>query len=280
VARHQDLLTEIEQGALDSTTELADLLRRCIALGGATGSADLRAWATKELKGYDAKDEFPPYRTSQALLFLDAGVRGGRIIAQQVPYGLLPDEIRSVLDDDIHIHQAVAEIADIVTAHRKQGDGTVKLSPPNPQDLVALINHNLYQQEDPHWRALRMPQTQVVERVYWQVNVSHFVAVLDTIRTTLVELVAEMRAGTPAGKALPSAAVADQAFSVAVRGNRNRVIIQQPGPGASAAATASRGTVSAGNYAEPESFWRRWMWWIIGIATVVGAVATVLALVL
>jgi hypothetical protein len=280
VARHQDLLTEIEQGALDSSTELPDLLRKCVALGGATGSADLRAWATKELKGYDANDEFPPYRTTHALLFLDAGVRGGHIKGQQVPYGLLPDEIEATLQDDIHIHQSVAEIADLISARRKEGDGTVKLSPPGPQELVALLNYKLYEQEDPQWRALRMPQSQVVERVYWQVNVSFFVAILDTIRTTLVELIAEMRAGTPAGESLPSPAVADQAFSVAVRGNRNRVIIQQPGPGGSAAAATGRGTVSAGNSAEPESFWRRWMWWIVGLATIVAAVAAVLALLL
>ncbi len=280
MARHQDLVTEIEKGALDSSTNLADVLRKCVALGGATGSAELRSWATRELKGYGADDEFPAYRITHALLFLDAGVRGGRISGQQVPYGLLPDEIQATLQEDIHIHQSVAEIADLVNVRRKEGEGTVKLSPPGPQELTVLINHKLYEQEDPQWRALGIPQTQVVERVYWQVSVSFFVAVLDTVRTTLVELIAEMRAGTPAGESLPSAAVADQAFSVAVRRNRNRVIIQQPGPGAFAAATTGRGTVSAGNSAEPESFWRRWMSWIVALATIVAAVAAVLALVL
>ncbi len=68
--------------------------------------------------------------------------------------------------------------------------------------------------------------------------------------------------------------------AVAVQGNRNRVIIQNPGPGESAAATTGRGTVRAGNTAEPESFWRRWMWWIVGVATIVAAVAAALALLL
>ena len=50
--------------------------------------------------------------------------------------------------------------------------------------------------------------------------------VVDQVRTTLAELVAEMRAGTPSSSDLPTAGVANQAVNVAVQGKRARVTVQ------------------------------------------------------
>ena len=73
-----DLLVEIKSGAIDSASNLPDLLRKCVALGGATGSARLREWATQELKGYGADNTLPPYRLASSLLYLDRSTVGGR----------------------------------------------------------------------------------------------------------------------------------------------------------------------------------------------------------
>jgi hypothetical protein len=45
-------MDEIERGALDNQRSLADTLRRCVLLGGKARSAELRAWASRELTGY------------------------------------------------------------------------------------------------------------------------------------------------------------------------------------------------------------------------------------
>ena len=87
----RDLLRHIERGAHDTSSDLASLLRRCISLGGVTGSESLREWATRELMGYGDDDELPDYRRAAAPLVLDAHVPGGRITGQQVPYHLVPD---------------------------------------------------------------------------------------------------------------------------------------------------------------------------------------------
>lgn len=277
MARNHDLVSEIERGALDSSTDLADLLRKCIALGGETGSAELRAWASRELRGYGREDEVPRYRITQSQLYMDAAVRGGYVQSQQVPYQLIPDEARETVLGDIKIHQPVAELVEMVANAKRTGE-SIKLGPPHPTELVVLMNQYLLNQEDPGWKALNMPPSQVVERVYWQVPSVFFTGVLDTVRTTLVELVAEMRAGMPQGESLPSAEVAEQALSVAVYDDKNRVVVQRVGTGGGAAATTGVGTASAGSSAEPEGFWRRWMWWLVGFATIAGAVAAVLAL--
>ena len=40
---------------------------------------------------------------------------------------------------------------------------------------------------------------------------------------TLLKLITKMRAGTPVGQALPTPEVADQALSIAILGDRNRI---------------------------------------------------------
>lgn len=58
------LLDQIETEALDESASLAGALRKCVALGGRTGSEQLRDWATLELEGYKDLDENPLARLS------------------------------------------------------------------------------------------------------------------------------------------------------------------------------------------------------------------------
>lgn len=72
-------MAEIESGALDSDADLPKLLRTCIALGGSIGTADLRDWASRELKGYGPDDDLPEYRRIPAPLMLDGFTGSGRV---------------------------------------------------------------------------------------------------------------------------------------------------------------------------------------------------------
>jgi len=266
-------------GAHDPSSDLPTLLRKCISLGGVTGSARLREWATKELKGYGADDTLPPYRATKSLLYMDAAIPGGRVAGQQAPLTLIPDVARPSIQGDIQLPQPIAEIGDLVSSARQKGEDSIRLSPPLAQELLALMNNDLSKREQRSWGGgLDLPPSQVIERVYWKVGLSFFVAILDTVRTTLVELVAEMRAGTPSGEALPTHDVAEQAVDIAINGNRNRVVINQVAPNATAAASAG-GVASTGD-AEPESKSRRVMWWIVGVAGIVAAGAAIAALIL
>lgn len=47
-AQRPSLLAEVERDLLDGKP-LADLLRKCVILGGRSGSHELRDWASKEL---------------------------------------------------------------------------------------------------------------------------------------------------------------------------------------------------------------------------------------
>lgn len=255
---HRNLLAQIERGAHDNTSDLVSLLRRCITLGGITGSESLREWANRELTGYGDGIDLPDYRKAAAPLVLDAHVPGGHITGQQVPYTLIPDFARDDLGDDIDFRQPISEIAEMLSSARRRGETTVKLGVPLGSGVVALMNDELR----------RGSQPQVIERIYWDVSLVPLTRILDAVRTRLVALIAEMRAGTPAGHTLPTREVTEQAVGIAVHGRGHRIVIQQDSPGA----TASVGDAGG------ESGSRGVAFWIVVVATVVAAVAAVLVL--
>ena len=207
--------------------------------------------------GYGDDDELPDYRRAAAPLVLDAHVPGGRITGQQVPYNLVPDFAREHLGDDIEFRQPIAEITAMAAGARKRGETTVKLGVPLGSGVVALMNDELR----------RGGQPQVIERIYWDVSLVPITRVLDAIRTTLIALIAEMRAATPRGAVLPTREAAEQAVGVVIHGKGHRIVIQQDSPGA---------TATVGE--DDESRARRIAYWVVAVATVVAAVAAVVVL--
>jgi AbiTii-like protein len=111
------------------------------------------------------------------------------------------------------------------------------------------------------------------ERVYWSVGTGVLRGVVDAIRTTLTELVAEIRAGMAGGDVTPSPDVVGQAVQFAVYGKGNRITVAAAGPGGTATVTSSS--------EEPEESrfwtWRRAGAIIVGLATIAGTVAAILA---
>jgi alpha-D-ribose 1-methylphosphonate 5-triphosphate diphosphatase PhnM len=89
--------------------------------------------------------------------------------------------------------------------------------PPGAAQLVTLMNH---ENQDQYNR---------IERIYWTVTRSVLQGVIEDIRSRLVTLVAEMKAGVEPGEKLPSAEIANQAVEVAIHGDENRVKVRQTG---------------------------------------------------
>jgi hypothetical protein len=103
--------------------------------------------------------------------------------------------------------------------------------------------------------------------------------VIDQIRTALTQLVAELRAIVGAVEEVPSAEAASQAVGLVVTGKRARVQVT------TAQATGSQTTATAlnesqiGQRSSETGFWTRWRKvgaFVVGLATVVGAVAAIL----
>jgi hypothetical protein len=250
--RERSLLDEIERDALNSDVPVTDTLRKVIALGGKVGSTELREWASRELRGYTGTGaELPSYRKPSAAIQVDAVNPRFHITGQQISPRILPDGIRERIDEAVPLGQGIGEIEAMLRRAKANG-GAVKLALPRAQDVARIMDHEINEPD------------QNITAIYWSLSQPALEGAIDQVRTTLVELVAEMRAGMPNTVDVPSAEVADQAVNVAVYGDKTRVTV------ASAKAT---GDGAHHVHAAPPEAEGRPLWWTIGAAA--GGVATI-----
>src|ERR1017187_7697787 len=176
------LLAELEAGLRDDKTTTTSLLQKCILLGGKAGSERLRDWARQELKGYHEVDLVPEYRRVVAPLCIDGATFGGLITGQQISSMSLPEFAREYVTEDLALTNALGELEGI----SRGPEDTVRLQPPDAQELVVLWNH-------------QNSSADRITRLYWQVSRSTIAGVITGVRTALAELVAELLAVVPDG---------------------------------------------------------------------------------
>lgn len=205
------LLTELEDDVL-SGRPLADALRKCIMLGGRAGSTELRQWATRELKGYEPGDSVPEFRTVAAPILVDA-LNGNTIITgQRISPRELPDFVHDQIDEAFTFRNGIGEIEAMIEQAMGAERG-LKLSLPMAADLGHVMD-----------QASGNP-FQHINALYWSISPVALRGIVDRVKTTLAELVAEMRAGMAPDETVPSAQLTDQAVNIAVNGNRSRVSV-------------------------------------------------------
>ena len=251
------LLDEIERDALDVNVPVATALRKCVALGGRSGSEKLRDWAVLELQGYKNLDEtpLPDYRVVFAPIQLDGFTINAHVTQQTISARELPDFVHEQITESVELRQGAGELEELLKRGSPDG-GAIKLGLPSGAEIARYMNIEL---QDQYSR---------IERLYWAVSPTAVGGVLDQIRTSLVQLVAEIRAQMPNVKDVPSAEAADNAVQVVVHGKKARVAVSS----AQASAPFSTATVEP----EPEpGFWttgRRIGGAAVGLATIAGTV--------
>lgn len=257
--RDSDRLTEIERDVLDESKPVSVALRKCLAYGGHAKSAELRDWASRELHGYPDDVPLPDYRKVFTPLLMDAFAGGGIFRGKQVSVIDLPQEARDVVGDELPLTFGAGKIEALIVQAEERG-GSIEFGPQAAAELALMMTHQVGRYQ--------------VERVYWSVGTGVLRGVVDAIRTTLTELVAEFQAGMTGGDVMPSPDVVGQVVQLVVYGKGNRFTIAAAGAGGTATATSGS--------AEPEETrfwtWRRTGAIIVGLATIAGAVAAILAL--
>ena len=253
MARSQrGLLGQIEDGALDSRTPLADVLRKCVALGGRAGSAELRDWARRELDGYAGADTLPDYRLVPAVLAIDGQNLAYRVAGQQISGWQLPEFARDTFKQEASVPFGVAELEKIVA----DGRDALQLQDTRMPDLVEYMNS-------------QADYGTAIHSMYWRVAPVSIHGVLDTIRTKLVSLVAEMRAiGVDDD---PTAEVANQAVNVVLH-NAKRSTITVNTNQSTLSGAAPQQHITEGTTSETRSRLPAWVkgpWtFAIGLATI------------
>jgi hypothetical protein len=261
--RDETLISEIERDLLDGKP-LADLLRKCIVLGGRSGSVELRDWASRELRGYNVGDELPAYRTVPAPILADAVTGNAIIKGQRIPLSGLPDFVQENVDEEIPLRQGVGELEALVKG--KAADEGIHFSLPMAADIGRLIDSR----SGNPW--------QHINALYWSVIPAAIYGVVDNIRTTLAELISELVGTMPTGQDVPTPDQAHQAVQVAVHGRRSQVTVttsQASGSATSVVAQESQPPAS-----EETGFWTRGRKIgaaIVGLATIISAIVAVIA---
>ncbi len=242
-------LARIEE-AIVAHEPIAATLRLCILLGGQSGSTELREWASRELSGYHGVDDLPAYRKVVAPLVID-GVQGMTLITgQQISPSALPDFTHGLISNEVPMAQGIGEIESLIESESDDDSSMVRLMPPGADDLVRYMNSE-------------RDEFSQITRLYWSVSKVALEGIVDRVRTQLTELVAEMRAGTPAGADMPTAAIADQALNVVVKGLGQRVTVVH---GDGSMIDASQHAEDPGPFLKTRRFWG----FAAGVATFIG----------
>lgn len=221
----------------------------------------LRDWASKELKGYAPDDVLPPYRTLHARVHFDGLTSTTRFTSQVIGIHDLPEPANEIVGEEVDIRDPVAALIGIAEGAREDGELGIHIGIPQSTVIVSMINERNREAGHP---------TKRVTDLYWQVHRTSLEAIVDVVRTTVVELVANLRPVYGGSDCQVSPASVDQAVSFVVYGKAKNVSINQN------LATGEANIIN--DQGKAESMWHRLMWWIVGIATVAGAIATVIAL--
>lgn len=254
------LLNQIEGGALDSKASLADVLRKCVALGGRAGSAELRDWARRELDGYPGEELLPDYRVVHAPIAIDGVNLRWQVSGQQISTLQLPDFARAVITEQAPLRFGVAELERM--ADRSDA---LKFQHPGMPDLVHLMNGT-------------SDYGTAIHAMYWKVEPVTIGGVLDTIRTTLVSLVAEMRAAGVHGDEIPPTEVAGQAIQVVINGAERSPITVTTAVATSGGTASAEQNIQSRELASRIPGWIRGPWiFVVGAAGIIGSGAGVAA---
>lgn len=206
----KSLLDQIESLALDG--DVVKALRVCISLGGRASSAELREWASHELRGYGSGVELPEYRRIRAHLCIDGLTGSAKFTGQSISTFDLPEFAREFITEDVEIRHSIPALRDMVVSAERQ-DSSIRLGPPGATDVVSYMNNS-------------QKYVAYINSLYWSIAPTTIKEITERVCTDVVALVSEMRAGMMGGQEVPSPDVASQAFGVVVRGDNNRLTVR------------------------------------------------------
>ena len=181
-----------------------------------------------------------------------------RSTASSLPPSGLPHFARDKIKDEVELRGGVGNIEALLQM------AEIKLSPSMASDLVLYMNA---QNEQPY---------QHIESLYWQVSHAAIRGVLDQVRTSLTQLVAELRANMSSDDVVPSAEAANQAVNVAVTGKRSQVQVTTAQAGGSDTAATAIGPQPQRENSRVWTRSRRIAAFIVGLATVAAAVVAII----
>lgn len=170
------LLDEIVDAAVDDTTPLPTILRKCLVLAHTLKNEKLKAWVENELNGYADDTSLPEYRKiGVTAVGAFSGPLDNVINNQPLQASVLPENLRHWAKH-ANLMQPIAAYDIGKTAEGVANGGRFQW----PQDLVAMYAHDFIQ----GWSLIRAHQP---------IPGSVFTSLLDTVRTRILQLCLELK---------------------------------------------------------------------------------------
>ena len=213
------LLREIQDAAVDASTPLAVVLRKCMVLAARLGHEPFKKWVDEELNGYAPAAELPGYRRIDGLTSIGtfSGPFGRQMSNVPLPMAPIPAALR----DQYSTHEfrdGVAKLTELV----KDGDGTGTVMSRWPGDLVARVAREYFRGFALLEAHIEMPKSAIV-------------GVLDAVRNKVLKFAIEIEQQNPAAgdaqlgtKPVPEERVA-QIFHTYIMGGAQNVAVGSPG---------------------------------------------------
>lgn len=253
------LLRDIQRSALNESANLSDLLRKCIALGGASQSRALVNWASSELDGYEARDEVPAYRIVSAPLMIDGIAGWTQFKRHHVAPSALPEFARESISEEVVFQHGVGTLEEFAV-RTDEGD-SVLISPAGSADLIRYWNHEIGS------------DVQELHRLYWSVSKAEIVGILHRIRNRLVKLLAEFELEYESAES--TAQAFERAFQITTGDGSNIAVVSSGGQ----LSNNMESTKDSSHEDRPAWTLARKIWaGIVGVAGIMCAVFAYLAL--
>ena len=181
------MLRDIQEAAIDEQSQVATLLRKCKVLAARLGSEEFSHWIDYELNGYANLDQLPAYRVLHVRSYGDfVGPFGSQMKNAPIPPSALPE----VLREGIQTSKVGMPISTLTSLSTDETSSRLSW----PPDVVSIYGGRIYE----GMNCL----------IAWQLLPrSALVAILDTVRTRVLNSPLRLRRNTQMLVGLPSARI-------------------------------------------------------------------------
>lgn len=207
----ETLLRSLRERLLDESEPLAGLLRKCLMLGAETGSSALRDWARNELNGYQDGVPVPTYRHVPVAVIKMNSISGYTVVTgQTINRFNLPEEALKAVPEEVQLREPIEEL------ERLSASPSLAFTHGGLAYAQAVWNRQL-------------DDFQQITNLHFEVSGAIITGVLGKIRTQMVDVVADLTAGTPLTE-LPGKLQVDAAVGQHIGTQYNTTIHTATGP--------------------------------------------------
>jgi hypothetical protein len=185
------LLRRIQDATVDPKFQLANILRMCKILAARLEHPIFKEWIKQELNGYDEDKKYlPDYRVLRNLgsrgdFF---GPFGSGLKNAPIPPLCLPEEFREAVSTK-YVFLSISALESTVSQANQSKQGSLRMV--WAADAVVLLGSDIY-------------ESMICGQAWTDIPTSALVAVLDTVKSRILDFVIEIEAEAPnAGDAEP-----------------------------------------------------------------------------